>query len=199
MRLGRELRKARDREREAAGREQDAAANFRDAANKEEAARRCGAGAAARTDAIVRMNAAGAVLEADRAALQGATAVREDAERQLAAARGRVARLEAALNDAQGALDTPGRPPRSAVTLVADLARQVMAGDLTEAERFVIRCLGQALAEYTGAAQDIAARAVEIAEREREDARKKAVFLRPLGNGMVGAMANPAIAGKPLP
>ncbi len=49
-----------------------------------------------------------------------------------------------------------------------------MAGDLTESEQAVVRALGEALAGYSGAADDIARRAAEIAVREHQD-RDKAV------------------------
>jgi hypothetical protein len=188
------------REREAAQREADARANFGAAANTEEAARRTGADAATRTEALVKMNAAASVLQGDQGALQGAAAVRQQAADALTAARARLAALEAELVAAQHAVDNPGRPPRSAVTLTMDLPRQVLSGDLTEAEQAVVRSLGEALASYSGAAADIAERAADAARREQEDReRKRAVFLQPLGGGTWGAAANPATAGRPLP
>ena len=193
MRLARELRKAQARELEAQAREEDARRNFATLDNAEEAARRCGAGAAARTRALVDRNAAAAILEGDQAALRTATAVREEAERAAAATRAKVAALDAALKKAQQAADNPGWPGRSVITLAADLPRHVMAGDLTESEQAVVRALGEALAGYTGAATGIARRAAEIAVREHEDRDKRSArFLRPAGNGATAVQTIPA-------
>lgn len=86
-RLGKDLKRAQGREREAAARAEDARGNFAAAALAEESARRMFAPAAERTDALVKMNAAASVLEGDQGALQGAAAVRLQAENDLAAAR----------------------------------------------------------------------------------------------------------------
>lgn len=197
--LAREVRKARGREQAAAEAERDARENFTQASRAEEAARRTGAPAAVRTEALVRMNAAGAVAETDQAALRGATSALGAATAALDAAKGRVAGLEAALASARAAEDSPGRAPRSAITLTMTLLAAVHAGDLTDAEQALVRALGEALATYSGAAEDIAARAVERAERDRtERGRKQATFLRPLGDGGFAAIANPATGGRPV-
>lgn len=199
-RLGRELKKAQGREREAEQCTEDARGNFMAAAKAEEAARRCGADAAARTDALVKMNAAASVLQADQGALQGASAVRRQAEDALAAARTQLAGLEDGLEAAQRATDNPGLLLRSVLTLTMDLPRQVLAGDLTEAEQAIVRSLGEALAGYAGAAADIAARAVQLAEEERTGRfRRQPFYARPASGGNVEIIANPATGGRPLP
>lgn len=199
-RLARDLKRDQGREREAAGRVEDARGNFTAAANAEEAARRTHAPAGVRTDALVKMNAAASVLEGDQGALQGAAAVRVQAENDLAAARARLASLEAGLQAAQHALDNPGRPGRSPVTLTMDLARQILAGDLDPAEQAFVRSLGEALAGFSGASEDIASRAVANAERERADRyRRQPAYARPRGDGQVDVIANPITGGRPLP
>lgn len=198
-RAGKELKRAQGREDEAAQRVEDSRENFRGAALAEEAARRTFAPAAERTAALVKMNAAGSVLQGDQGALQGAAVVRQQAADAVGAARIRLAGLEADLKAAQAALDSPGRPPRSAVTLTMDLARQVLAGDLEPGEQAFVRSLGEALAGFSGAAEDIASRAVANAERERREGfRKSPAYLRPRGNGQVDVIANPALSGVPL-
>ena len=144
-------------------------------------------------------NAAAAILEGDQAALRTATALREEAERAAATARAKVAALDAALKKAQQAVDNPGRPGRPVITLAADLPRHVMAGDLTESEQAVVRALGEALAGYSGAADDIARRAAEIAVREHQDRDKRSArFLRPAGNGATAVQTIPAGTRGPV-
>ena len=195
-RLAKDLKRAQGREREAAGRAEDARSNFTGAAQAEEAARRTHAPAAERTDALVKMNAAASVLEGDQGALQGAAAVRVQADNDLAAARARLASLEAGLQSAQHALDNPGRPGRSPFTLTMDLARQILAGDLDPAEQAFVRSLGEALAGFSGASEDIAARAVANAERERtERYRRQPAYARPRGDGQVDVIS-PSLSAR---
>jgi hypothetical protein len=197
-RLARGLDKARARERDAAAQEDDARANHKRTADAYEAARRTRADAAARTAALTLANTSATVLQADESAHQAAISVREQAEAVLAAARVRVSGLEEAAAAAERALTSPGRPPKSVVTLTMDLLGQIRSGDLTEAEQAWIRHLGGAVAGFSGAGDDIAGRAVELAERERRDSEsKRALFLQPLGGGNFGAVANPGTGGVP--
>jgi hypothetical protein len=195
-----ESKRAHGREREAARRAEDSRVNFKRCADAEEAARRTGAGAAIRTEALMRMNAAAPVLEADQAAHRGATSERERAEQALTAARAHASALEEELAAAQRAVDEPGRAPKSVVTLALDLVHQAQLEDLTEAERAWVRAYGAAVAALSGAGEDIAARAVELHKGAQEEAaRSRPMLTTPAGPGQVAAWPNPHHAATPQP
>jgi hypothetical protein len=197
-RAEREARRAHGREREAAGRAEDSRVNFTRCADAEEAARRTGASAAVRTDALMRVNAAAPVLEADQATHRAATTERERADQALTTACARVSALEDELAAAQQAVDNPGRAPKSVVTLGLDLVFQAYSDDLTEAEQECVRGYAAGLAAHTGAGEGIAARAVALHEQSAEQAaRDRPMLATPIGPGQVAAWPNPHFAATP--
>lgn len=193
-----ELETAQAREREAMAAEADSRANYTKAAKAEERARRTKKDAATRTEALMRLNAAAPVLEADQAALRAATAERERVEAALAAACQRVEQAQAQLRAAGEAVAGPGRAPKSMLTLAMDLTRQALSGDLLPVEQSLVRGLGLALANVTGARETIAAKAVEQAGAEKEErVRNMPAFLRQLPDGSYATEPNPFSPATP--
>jgi hypothetical protein len=209
------LKAAQRAEREAQDAVKDSLANYNACADAWEAAVRTRASATVRTDALLRKNAAGPVLEADQAALDAAVRDREAAERELGkddgttGARRIAGDLEDKLAAAEHAVKNPGRPAKSAITLGLDLSRQAVMlalglsrqvpdSDLTEDEEAQVRSLGAAVAGLSGASEMIAGLAVETHEKAKaSEYRDQAAYLRPIGPGNLEAVANPALAGRP--
>lgn len=189
-----DLEAARAAEREAEDRAADAIENARQTARRQAALRRARASAAEQTAAGVAVQVAGDVLADARTELAGATAAREGAESALAQARAEVYRREDALQQAEDALANPGRPPRSLLSLVADLNYYAHRTDSTPEEEDALRSMTRLLAARTGAATDIRA----VALREAATGAESAARTEPVWIGRDGtAVANPLLARPP--
>ena len=175
----RDLAEARDREAAAVQAEEDSRARYGRLTDALEAAQRTRADFNTRTEARMRLNAAGPELEADQALLREAVTARDTAHQALAAAQAALRGVEAELAAAQAAVYTPGWAPKSVVTLGLDLVHQAQLPDLTEDEQTVVRAYGTALAAMTGAGEDIAARAIELHDKGEGNRVPQPGYLHP--------------------
>jgi hypothetical protein len=209
-RLSRELKQAQGRDAEAAKAGEDSLAKYNRLADALKAAQKTKADLDTRTEARMRLNAAGPELEADQAVARAAASEREAAERAHKSAEAEAARLEGKLAAAKHAVANPGRPAKSPITLGLDLSHQavmialglsnqVQDSDLTEDEEAQVRSLAAGVAGLSGASEMIATLAVGAHEKAKAgEYRDQPLYTRPLGPGNLEAVANPVTAGRPL-
>lgn len=194
------LKTAKRAEAKARGERDQAAEYHAEMARAEETARRMKHGAEAETDAMLRLRTAAEVLARYESALSEATAARQQAETALSTATAQVEAAEAARDRAAREHEDCGRVPYGLETIVADMLRLLISGQLDPVEVVMARFPAQWVAATTGAADAIeaAARQRLIDEQDREK-RDKPLHVRTLPDGQVRADPNLLHPGTPQP
>jgi len=194
------LRAARNAEEEAAAELADAAQLRLTAQRDEEAARRLRKGPRAEVDAKLRLDAAQEVLGRYQAAHGSLAAVREHAQRQLAAAGAAATSSESALKAARLAVANPGYIPRSAETIANDLTGAVIGGKLNAVDTAIAGVLVRGLFGITGGEDSIRADERRRIAKQEEVKRRHAPQLTANGEGMISAAwAIPPEPSAPVP
>lgn len=167
-------------ERQAQDRARDAAEHHRTAAEAEELARGS-ASPQAQTEALMRASAALTVAGREQDAARAATAAREQAERDLAAARAAVSTARRGLAAAEDRAAHPGIAPHSEYTLMVDVERCLLAGDLSDGERALAAAAVATLARLSGADRAF----IGEGRKQARDEAETAARTRPavVGNG----------------
>ncbi|HEV2344351.1 MAG TPA: hypothetical protein VGS97_09685 [Actinocrinis sp.] len=203
-RLAAALTAAAEAEKAATDRVRDAEQNRDQAVERERWSKDYGATAAVQTEALARARAAADVYARERAACEGAQAVRAHAEKALAEARARTAAVEKAQDAASAAVRDPGRIPRSPWTMTYDGIRRLIAGErLTEDETAIAGLLVDTLARRLGL--DVVYRNEARSQMEREKELRQAAQILPARGSkapvgqIVSPPGSPAVASRLVP
>jgi hypothetical protein len=186
-------------EREAADRLRGAEKHLRKVTRAEQKARRDGADPEELTERLLRARAAADITQEIRAAAGRATAARQAAEETLSHHLAQLHVLEDAAVAAERAAENPPQtvPPSVWTCLLANPLSLLMSPDLGAEGRALVAAQVASLAKLAGVAEELRAEGGAAREAELADRTRRPAFLRPLGDGSVGAVPNPLNPATP--